>query len=322
MIINSKSIKQIKLFTILLFSIILIACNNKANNTDEKELVILDTDMVAGLDDGIAMMMLAQADHIDLLGVTIMAGNTHVNEGVAYSIRQLEIIDRTDVPVMIGATKPLRDNRFDLMIQEIDTLSDVWLGSGGYPSPESWEKFYISKYNEEPIIQPSEINAVDFIIEQVKRHPDRITIAAIGPCTNLALAIQKAPEIVPLIKRVVYMSGAFFCDGNSTKASEFNSWFDPDAADIAMKSAFNEQLFFGLDVCNTVELTKERFDKLQSLMTSTNLKEVMDDSYAAYVFSENPTVQWWICARSEERLGGLGCRLECMYRWWSEHVNH
>ena len=60
MIINSKSIKQIKLFTILLFSIILIACNNKANNTDEKELVILDTDMVAGLDDGIAMMMLAQ----------------------------------------------------------------------------------------------------------------------------------------------------------------------------------------------------------------------------------------------------------------------
>ena len=66
---------------------------------------------------------------------------------------------------------------------------------------------------------------MDFIIEEVRKHPGELTIAEIGPCSNLALAVLKAPDIVPLIKRVIFMGGSFFKPGNVTPTAEFNWWF-------------------------------------------------------------------------------------------------
>ena len=295
--ITERMNKTIQLVTSALLLLLCMGCTNAITPNESKELVILDTDMVPGLDDGLAMLMLAQTNHIDLLGVTVVAGNTHVNEGLAYTIRQLEIIGKGDVPVAPGAVHPLRRDRIALMAQEVASLgdeADVWLGSGGYNGPADWESFYVSKYNQKPTIVPIETSAADFIIDQVKKNPHQITIAAIGPCTNLALAVQKAPEIIPLIKRVIYMGGAFYCDGNTTPASEFNTWFDPEAADIMMKSAFNEQLFFGLDVCNTMELSTGKFDELRSITKWEGYQAIMDDSAAAAVFSEDANAKWWV----------------------------
>ena len=289
--------EAIRLLTLAFLPVLCISCEKTTPNNEPKEMVILDTDMVPGLDDGLALSMLALADDIELLGVTVVAGNTHVNEGLAYGIRQLEIIGKPDVPIVAGAIQPLRENRIELMAQEVAALgdeADVWLGSGGYDSPADWESFYVAKYNRTPVIAPVAISAEDFIIDQIKKNPHKVTIAAIGPCTNLALAVKKSPDIVPLIKRVVYMGGAFFCEGNTTPASEFNIWFDPDAADIAMKSAIDKQQFFGLDVCNTVELSKEKFDELRSSIKCKEYQAIMDDSTPAYVFSEDPNAEWWI----------------------------
>ena len=79
---------------------------------------------------------------------------------------------------------------------------------------------------------------MDFIIEEVRKHPGELTIVEIGPCSNLALAVLKAPDIVPLIKRVIFMGGSFFKPGNVTPTAEFNWWFDPEAARIVVRTPF------------------------------------------------------------------------------------
>ena len=198
-----------------------------------KEKVILDTDMVEIFDDGIAMMMLQIAPNVDLLGVTTVVGNSWVADGTAWAIRQLEALKATHVPVAMGVTRPLRANRHERMPLERQLYGighDTWAGSFGYPEPASWKEFYRKQYGVEPSFAPIDQHAVDFIIEQVKKYPGEVTIAAIGTCTNLAVAIRKAPEIVPLVKRIIYMGGSFFRQGNVTPAAEFNWWADPEAA--------------------------------------------------------------------------------------------
>ena len=139
----------------------------------EKELVILDTDMVELYDDGIAMLMLTASPEIELLGVTVVAGNTWVEEGAAYALRQLEGAGHAaSVPVAMGKNAPLREGRLGNMKKERELFGfgrDDWQGAGGYARPESWRAVYRGTYKAEPKFAPIEQHAVDFIIEQVKK---------------------------------------------------------------------------------------------------------------------------------------------------------
>ena len=99
--------------------------------------------------------------------------------------------------------------------------------------------------------QPADQHAIDFIIEQVEKYPHEVTLLVIGPVTNIALAVRKDPDIVPLIKRIVYMGGAVDVPGNVTPAAEFNWWFDPEAAKIVLREPI-PQAIIPLDVTNTV----------------------------------------------------------------------
>ena len=163
----------------------------------EKELVILDSDMVEIYDDGMAMAMLALSSKVELLGVSVVAGNTWVEEGTAFALRQLEGIGRAEtIPVAMGVNHPLSGGRLANMKEERELFGfgrDNWQGAGGYPRPESWRAVYKNTYRLEPQSAPLGEHAADFIIEQVKKYPGRVTIAAIGPCGNIAEAVRKAP---------------------------------------------------------------------------------------------------------------------------------
>lgn len=145
----------------------------------------------------------------------------------------------------MGVNTVTRKGRIN-MIQEEKTKfgrgPDTHDGAAGYPEPASWKDAYRKAYGAEPTIEPSKESAVDFIIRQVKANPHEVTIVAIGTYNNIAAAVKKAPEIVPLIKRVVYMGGAFFWNGNVIPQAEFNIWFDPEAAQTAWRSPFKEQV--------------------------------------------------------------------------------
>jgi inosine-uridine nucleoside N-ribohydrolase len=265
--------------------------------TQMKEKVILDTDMVEIFDDGIAMMMLQIAPNIDLLGVTTVVGNSWVADGTAWALRQLEAIKATHIPVAMGVTRPLRPSRHETMPVERQLNGighDSWLGSFGYPEPESWYSFYKQQYGVEPTVKPIEQHAVDFIIEQVKKYPGEVTIAAIGTCTNLALAVRKAPEIVPLVKRVVYMGGSFFRPGNVTPSAEFNWWADPEAAKIAVRAPFKEQIVAGLDVCEEITFKKPEYEKVRSIVKNPVITEMLNRNVLVTLYGNNEAYTHYI----------------------------
>ena len=255
------------------------------------EKVILDTDMVELFDDGIAMIMLANSPNIELLGVVAVAGNTWAQEGVAYGVRQLEIIGKTDIPVVQGFRFPLRANRLETLELERQLFGigpSKYVGAFSRPEPASWSDVYEKRYGKKSETSISEQHGVDFIIDQVKKYPGEVTIAAIGPCTNIAVAVRKAPEIIPMIKRVIYMGGAFEVQGNTTPAAEFNWWFDPEAAKMTVRAPFKEQIVVGLDVCEKVLFTKAHYDKLIALPNIyPELAEMFKERYTAR-FEKNP----------------------------------
>ena len=262
-----------------------------------REKVLLDTDMVEAFDDGVAMIMLANAPGIDLVGVTTVSGNSWVEEGTAYALRQLEIEGRQSVPVAIGLNVPLHPQRHERFEQERQTsglAKDAWVGCLDRLKPATWRDTYRERYGREPSLQPSTMSAVDFIINAVRAHPDEITIAVIGPCGNLARAVRKAPDIIPLVRRVVYMGGAFFRPGNVTPAAEFNWWFDPEAARIAVRTPFREQIVFGLDVCEKIEFRREHYERLLNTLGKSPQADILRSTFLGQSFEKEPAFSYFV----------------------------
>jgi inosine-uridine nucleoside N-ribohydrolase len=234
-----------------------------ARQAPAQEPVIVDADMGVMNDDAVALFMLLNSPSVRVLGVTIVPGNTWAENGTAYALRQLELVGRTDVPVFMGVREPLMGDRKPWL----DAEERLWgrseyLGAYSRPRPAS----YLTLDREPPIgypsTKPADEHAVDFIVRAVKAHPHEVTIFALGPPTNIALAIRKNPEIIPLVKRVVYMGGAIDVPGNSTPAAEFNWWFDPEATRIALRAAFREQIIVPLDITERVYYTKAEYDRI------------------------------------------------------------
>jgi len=262
-----------------------------------KEKVLLDTDMVEAFDDGVAMIMLANAPGIDLVGVTTLTGNSWAAAGVAYTIRQLEIEGKTDIPVAMGFEYPLRPHRHTGIATERKLFGmghDDWMGSFGVEKPESWLAEYKKLYGGTPSMTPDKRHAVDFIIDTIRANPGEVTIAHIGPCTNLAMAVLKAPDIVPLIKRVVYMGGAFYQQGNVTPNAEFNWWFDPEAAKITLRTPFNEQIIVGLEVCEKVIFRKAHYDRLVQTLGKSGQLKILRSTFPAQQFEKDPNFTFFI----------------------------
>ena len=256
------------------------ALTPRITSAQDKQLVLLDSDMVDLFDDGIAMMMLATAPNVKLLGVTISTGNDWSEYGTASAIRQLEGLGIKDVPVAMGTTPEYIKTRLKNLDEEFDKYGrgfNMHIGAAAHEEPSDWYSAYISKYNSKPKQKPIEESAVDFIISTIKNYPNQVTIVVIGPQTNLAAAIEKDPEIVPLVKRVVYMAGAFFKEGNVTPVAEFNVWFDPISAKKVIRAPFKEQIFLPLDACETVAISKDEFDNLKKKMHSPIFKHILKD---------------------------------------------
>ena len=266
-------------------------------SAEAKEKVILDTDMVEAFDDGVAMIILANAPNIELLGVTTLSGNSWVEEGTAWAIKQLEIEGKTNIPVAAGLEYPFYPNRHENFPTERKILGrghDYWVGSFGYPQPASWQAVYKKFYGGTPTIIPDHRHAVDFIIDIVRQNPNEVTIAAIGPCGNLAMAIRKAPDIIPLIKKVVYMGGSFYQQGNVTPAAEFNWYFDPEAAKIAVRAPFKEQIVLGLDVCEKVIFTRAHYDRLLKTLGGSGQAKILRSTFAGQNFEKNPNFTFFV----------------------------
>jgi purine nucleosidase len=223
----------------------------------EPRKIIIDTD--PGQDDAAAIMLALGSPELDVLGITTVAGNVPLALTSRNARIILEFCSRPDVRVFAGADKPIA--------RPLITAEHVH-GKTGLDGPEL----------HEPEMPLQEQQAVDFIIETLKSEPaGTVTLCALGPLTNIATALDRAPEIAGRVRELVMMGGGFFEGGNITPAAEFNIYVDPEAAAAVFKSGI-PIVMMPLDVTHKVVTLKSRVAKLRDIGTrpATALVEMLD----------------------------------------------
>ena len=255
--------------------------------------VILDTDMVELFDDGIAMMMLKNDPSIDLLGVVTVTGNSWANDGMAYLVRQLEVMKngKPYPDLVIGQQYPdRRGGGFgrDILKKELSSYGDVmegYIGAQETDNPKTWQDSYQKRYGVKP---PKDLkirqDGVDYLIEMAHKYPHQIKLVAIGPTTNIAGVARKDPEAIKLFDEVIYMGGAFWVKGNAHQNAEFNIWLDPESTKVAYRAPFDNQTFVALDVTDKTIMDHDRFNAIRSHIKNPELLKMFNDSFFAKRF--------------------------------------
>ncbi len=201
--------------------------------------IIIDTD--PGTDDALAIMLALNSPELDVRAITVVPGNTTAAMGLENALRMVSLAKRCDIPVAAGAQHPL--------FQKLIT-AEFWHGKNGLANIE---------------LAPSECKVdarygPDLIIQLIHASPHEITLVPVGPLTNIALAVEKDPSIVPLVKEVILMGGSI-TGGNVNAAAEANIYNDPEAAQIVFQAGWPLTMV-GLEVGDKALFTRKHLDQL------------------------------------------------------------
>ncbi|WP_342617587.1 nucleoside hydrolase [Rhodoferax sp. GW822-FHT02A01] len=208
--------------------------------------IIIDTD--PGQDDALAILLALASPELDVLGITTVAGNVPLPLTQKNARKICELAGKPHTPVYAGASRP--------MVRPLVTAEHVH-GRTGLDGPEL----------PEPVMPLQAQHAVDFIVQTLQSQPaGEVTLCTLGPLTNVALALQRAPEVASRIRQIVMMGGGFFEGGNITPAAEFNIYVDPHAADVVLRSGI-PLVLMPLDVTHQVLTTRKRVDAIGALGT-------------------------------------------------------
>lgn len=234
------------LFNTLLRGVVLVSILGavSAQGAERRDLII-DTD--PGADDVVALLLaLASPEELNVLAITTVAGNVRLDKTSRNARLAREWAGREEVPVYAGAPRPL---------VRTPIYADNVHGQEGLPGVAVYE----------PAKGLAQGNAVDYLIRTLNQaEPHSITIAMLGPQTNLALALIQAPEITRGIKEVVVMGGAHFNGGNITPVAEFNLFADPHAAQVVLDSGVR-LTYVPLDVTHKILTSETRLAQIAAL---------------------------------------------------------
>ena len=256
-----------------------------------RDTVIFDTDSGLFGDDGAALVMLLRSpSQIAVQGITIVPGNVWGPQGAEYMFHILDLLKRSQFTVARGADAPLIHTA--AMSKEFDRR---WGGLGYTGAFAQDPAAVIPAPGTKISTRKARRDAVNFLIAEIERHPGEVTILALGPMTNIALALRMKPEIETKIKRIVFMGGNIRVPGNSTPAAEFNFWFDPEAARIVLRSRIPKKMMFGLDICNLAKIKKAEFDQVANAHTPiTDLfREDLGNRYPGFLKKADATGYMW-----------------------------
>jgi purine nucleosidase len=218
--------------------------------------IIIDTD--PGIDDALAFLLALASPEIKLEALTTTQGNVTLEKATRNALSVLALAHASDIPVAKGSVLPL--------VQPLRASAAVHgesgIGNSKLPEPQA---------------QPVPGHAVDYLIKRVLAEPNEISIFPIGPLTNTAMAIRKAPKFPKAVKELVIMGGAILENGNITPLAEFNIYVDPHAAHIVFHSGIPITLI-PLDVTHKCLLKSEHVDRLMNIDSpiSRFIKETVD----------------------------------------------
>jgi len=228
----------------------------------DRRPVILDVD--TGIDDMVALLIAATAPELALRGVTCVAGNVELQHVARNTGTLLQLVGRGDVPVSIGAARPLS--------RRLRTAPETHgpTGTG-----------YAELRGEQPALETTDftpVPAARYLEAHLKRHPGQMTIVATGPLTNIASAAQNGVDLAGGAREVVWMGGALRVRGNTTETGEWNACVDPEAAEICLSSGSLDRVF-PLDATQQAVFSLDDLDRLPE----SDLAGVVRDAIRFYV---------------------------------------
>jgi purine nucleosidase len=221
--------------------------------------ILIDTD--PGIDDALAILLALASPELSLEGLSVVHGNCSLEQAVRNGLSILELANAGHIPLARGCELPL----VQPSLLAAETHGDTGLGYAKLP---------------EPLIQPIGQHGSDFLIEKVLSSPGEITLVAIGPLTNVALAIRKEPKFAKSLKELIVMGGAIRHEGNQTALAEFNTFVDPHAAHIAFHAGIPTMLV-PLDVTYDCILTAPDVERL--LKTASPISKFIKEATDFYM---------------------------------------
>jgi inosine-uridine nucleoside N-ribohydrolase len=220
-----------------------------------------------------SMMVLLQSPQARVLGITMVSGNAWEPEEVQHTLRMLELIHRTDVPVVPGAVFPLLRTEAESNAQKPLTGTFPWYGAWGDLAAHTSRQPYHGPFvlppmaEGEPTTRPLAEDAAHFLIRQVHAHPHAVTLYAAGPLTNIALAISIDPDFAALTQGIVIMGGSLQPVTDDPEFAthprhEFNFWFDPEATHIVLHAHWPRIDLTTVDISVKAMFTQAMLDQI------------------------------------------------------------
>ncbi|MGA8554468.1 MAG: nucleoside hydrolase [Candidatus Acidiferrales bacterium] len=265
----------------------------------EKRKIIIDQDCAGpGGTDMQAVLAIVQSPSVDVLGITVMTGDAWLAEEVQHTLRLMEIIGRSDIPVVPGAAFPLVNTkqyveRWEKLFGKV-VYQGAWNYASGHavhgpreipPMPEG-----------SPTTTASTEDAAHFLIRLVHQYPHEITIYAGGPLTNLALAQAIDPDFASLAKELIVMGGSLAPVTNdpeftTTPRREFNFWIDPEAATRVLHSAWPRIVVTTVDISVKTQMSKELIAQIAKAQTPS-AQYTATYATPGYLWDELAAVAW------------------------------
>ncbi|MTI16335.1 nucleoside hydrolase [Rhodobacteraceae bacterium RKSG542] len=214
-----------------------------------KKKLILDVD--TGTDDAVAIMLAALHEDLDLVGVTTVNGNAEVEYCTENTLRVLDYIGESSIPVFEGLDKPIAREDFPVPRRQDDLLEKIHGKFLDLPEATS---------------RKQDTSAVEYLIETYRAATDPITLVPVAPLSNIAAAIRLEPKLIKLIPEVVIMGGAHYT-GNVTPSAEFNIWADPEAAAVVFNAGFEKITMVPLDATHKALVTAGDCEAFEALGT-------------------------------------------------------
>ncbi len=263
----------------------------------EKRKVIIDQDCAGpGGTDMQAVLALVNSPATDVLGITVVSGDGWRDEEVQHTLRLLEIIGRTDIPVLPGAVFPIVNSK------ESTARWEKLYGKVVYQGAWNWGKpvhgpFEVPPLREgTPKLKASSEDAAHFLVRMVHKHPHQVTIYAGGPLMNLALAQMIDPEFASLAKELVVMGGSIAPRTDDpefavTPRREFNFWFDPESSYLVFHSKWPRIVVTTVDISVKTTMGKDLIAEIAK-STTPAARYVSQYAEPGYLWDELAAVAW------------------------------
>jgi inosine-uridine nucleoside N-ribohydrolase len=279
----------------------------------QKRLVLVDQDAAGpGGSNQMSLMVLLQSPDTQVLGITVVTGDAWRDEEVQHTLRMLELTGRTEVPVVPGAVFPLvRTQKGTRIASQLDGRVN-WLGAwGGGPTDltnqtthgadpaRAHDPYFVPPMPEgSPHTLPLNEDAAHFLIAQVHAHPHQVTICALGPLTNIALALTIDPHFAELTQGIHIMGGSLDPQTDDPEFAanprhEFNFWFDPEAAHIVLRAHWPRIDVTTVDVSLKAPFTQKMLDEIAKA-SSPAAQYIAKFSQERYYLWDELTAATWL----------------------------